>query len=148
LLRGAAVLLLTIDSPELHQPAGQPVILVVEDEVLVRNFVCLQLQRDGYQVLSAADGLEAVDVARAYSGAIHMLLTDLVMPKMDGMALVERMRQERPGMRILLMSGRLSGPGREQLVEFPFLRKPFAAKDLREKIKEVMKNPPPERKRL
>jgi hypothetical protein len=78
------VLLLTIDSPELSQAGSQPVILVVEDEVLVRNFVCLQLQRDGYQVLAAADGVEALQVARAYTGTIHMLLTDVIMPRMDG----------------------------------------------------------------
>lgn len=138
------MLLLTIDSAELHYPSGQPVILVVEDEVLVRNFVCLQLQREGYQVLAAADGVEALEVARAYTGAIQMLLTDVVMPRMGGLALVERMLQDRPGIRVLMMSGRLSSEAREQSIHLPFIRKPFAPKDLREKIKEVMKNPPPE----
>jgi CheY-like chemotaxis protein len=141
------VLLLTIDSAELHHLAGRPVILVAEDEVLVRNFVCLQLQREGYQVLAASDGLEALEVARAYTGAIEMLLTDVVMPRMDGLALVEQMRQERPGVRVLVMSGRLSGEFSEQNTRLPFIRKPFAAKDLRDKIKEVMKNPPPQGKR-
>jgi CheY-like chemotaxis protein len=98
-------------------------------------------------VLAAADGLEALDIARAYTGAIQMLLTDVVMPRMDGLALVERMRQERPGMRVLVMSGRLSSGVGGQNPDLPFIRKPFAAKDLRDKIKEVMKNPPPEGKR-
>lgn len=141
------MLLLTIDSAEFHL-AGQPVILVVEDEVLVRNFVCLQLQRDGYQVLAAADGVEALEVARAYTGAIQMLLSDVVMPRMDGLALVERMLQDRPRIRVLMMSGRLSPEAREKSIQLPFIRKPFVPKDLREKIKEVMKNPPPAGKRV
>jgi two-component system, cell cycle sensor histidine kinase and response regulator CckA len=141
------VLLLTIDSPELSQAGSQPVILVVEDEVLVRNFVCLQLQRDGYQVLAAADGVEALQVARAYTGTIHMLLTDVIMPRMDGLALVRQMLEERPGTRILVMSGRVVSEGREQTIDLPFIRKPFVAKALREKVKEVLKTPPPEGKR-
>jgi two-component system, cell cycle sensor histidine kinase and response regulator CckA len=141
------VLLLTIDSPELSQAGSQPVILVVEDEVLVRNFVCLQLQRDGYQVLAAADGVEALQVARAYTGTIHMLLTDVIMPRMDGLALVRQMLEERPGTRILVMSGRVVSEGREQTIDLPFIRKPFVAKALREKVKEVLKTPPPGGKR-
>lgn len=141
------MLLLTIDSPELSQAGAQPVILVVEDEVLVRNFVCLQLQRDGYQVLAAADGVEALEVAHAYTGMIHMLLTDIIMPRMDGMALARRILEERPSTRILVMSGRVSAEGREQTLDLPFIRKPFMAKALREKVKEVLKNPPPEGKR-
>ncbi len=141
------MLLLTLDSSELPHVGVRPVILVVEDEVLVRNFVCLQLQRDGYQVLAASDGVEAIDVARAYTGAIQMLVTDVVMPRMDGLALAERLLEERPGLRVLVMSGKLSSGGREKEFRLPFLRKPFLAKDLRDKVKEVLKNPPPEGKR-
>jgi CheY-like chemotaxis protein len=146
-LQGAVVLLLTIDSPELSQAGAQPVILVAEDEVLVRNFVCLQLQRDGYQVLAAADGVEALQVARAYTGTIHLLLTDVVMPRMDGLALARQMLEERPGTRILVMSGRVVSEGREQTIDLPFIKKPFVAKLLREKVKEVLKQPPPAGKR-
>ncbi len=141
------MLLLTIDSPELSQAGAQPVILVAEDEVLVRNFVCLQLQRDGYQVLAAADGVEALQVARAYTGTIHLLLTDVVMPRMDGLALARQMLEERPGTRILVMSGRVVSEGREQTIDLPFIKKPFVAKLLREKVKEVLKQPPPAGKR-
>ncbi len=142
------MLLLTLDSPGLPHVGVQPVILVVEDEVLVRNFVCLQLQRDGYQVLAASDGLEAIEVARAYTGTIQMMVTDVVMPRMDGLALAERMLEERPGLRVLVMSGKLSTEMRgEPNTRLPFLRKPFVAKDLRDKVKEVLKNPPPEGKR-
>ncbi|HEY7388424.1 MAG TPA: response regulator [Bryobacteraceae bacterium] len=146
-MQGAVVLLLTIDSPDLSHGGGQPVILVAEDEVLVRNFVCLQLQRDGYQVLAAADGVEALQVARAYTGTIHMLLTDVVMPRMDGLALASQMLEERPGTRILVMSGRVVIEGQEQTIDLPFIKKPFLAKALRDKVKEVLKNPPPEGKR-
>jgi two-component system, cell cycle sensor histidine kinase and response regulator CckA len=141
IFQGAAVLLLTIDSPGLSQMGAQPVILVAEDEVLLRNFVCLQLQRDGYQVLAAADGVEALEVARAYTGTIQMLLTDMIMPRMDGLALVRRFLEERPGTRILVMSGR--GEEREEMIDLPFLKKPFQVMALRDKVKEVLKNPPP-----
>jgi two-component system, cell cycle sensor histidine kinase and response regulator CckA len=141
------VLLLTIDSPGLSEVSAQPVILVVEDEVLVRNFVCLQLQRDGYQVLAAADGVEALQVAHAYTGTIHMLLTDVVMPRMDGLALARRVLEERPGTRVLLMSGRVVSEGREEMIDLPFIKKPFLAKALREKVKEVLKTPPTWEKR-
>ena len=141
------MLLLTIDSAEFAPMGAQPVILVVEDEVLVRNFVCLQLQRDGYQVLAAGDGVEAMEVARAYTGTIHMILTDIVMPRMDGLALARRMLGERPGMRILTMSGKLEEESREHSLKLPFIKKPFLPKALREKVKEVLKNPPPESER-
>ena len=140
------MLLLTLDSPETPQGIVQPVVLVVEDEVLIRNFVCLQLQRDGYQVLAAADGVEALEVAHAYTGAIHLVLTDIVMPRMDGFALVRRLLEERPDTRVLVMSGRLPAE-RESNVEWPFIQKPFVAKALREKVREVLKNPPPESRR-
>ena len=136
------MLLLTIDYVELPQAGASPMILVVEDEVLVRNYVCLQLQRDGYQVLAAGDGVEALDVARAYTGTIHMVLTDIVMPRMDGLALARRILKERPGTRILVMSGKLEHEGREHSVDLPFIKKPFLPKALREKVQEVLKNPP------
>jgi two-component system, cell cycle sensor histidine kinase and response regulator CckA len=142
------VLLLTLEYSEGSKAGIPQVVLVAEDEVLVRNFVCLQLQRDGYQVLAAADGVEALEVARAYSGEIQMLLTDVVMPRMDGIALAERMLRDRPGLRVLVMSGRLSSETREESsIDLPFIRKPFIARTLRDKIREVLNNPPPESRR-
>jgi two-component system, cell cycle sensor histidine kinase and response regulator CckA len=146
-LQGAVVLVLTVDLNELPRAGIQPVILVAEDEVLVRNLVCLLLQREGYQVLAAGDGVEALEVARAHTGTIHMLLTDVVMPRMDGLALAERILHERPGIRVLVVSGKPSREGREQNIQLPFLRKPFIPEDLRNKIREVLKDPPPETQR-
>ena len=107
----------------IHQTPG--VILVAEDEVIVRNVVCLLLQRDGYQVLSAADGKEALELARQYQGTIDLLLSDIQMPRMDGLA--EHVIEERPGIRVLLMSGKVSAEIRERNVRLPFLRKPFVS---------------------
>ena len=136
------MIILTVDTAEQSPSLFQPVILVAEDEVLIRNFVCLQLQREGYHVLAASDGQEALDLSRAYTGRIQLLLTDVKMPKMNGLSLAERLLNERPGLRVLVMSGMLS-PGQTGSITLPFLRKPFVARDLREKIHAVLKAPPP-----
>src|SRR3954470_22379443 len=101
-----------------------PVILLADDEVFVRNFLREALQRD-YEMLVAADGREALQLSRAYDGVIHMLLSDVEMPRMDGVTLSRRIVAERSGVRVLLMSGsterRLEHAGQP----IPFLPKPF-----------------------
>ena len=140
------MLLVDFDLPELTQPRTQPVVLVAEDEVLVRNFVCLLLQREGYHVLAAADGREAIQLSRAYTGNIQLLLTDVMMPHMNGLALADQLIDERPGVRVLVMSGKLSNESPEWNIRLPFLRKPFEAAALREELRKVLNSPPPEKK--
>jgi CheY-like chemotaxis protein len=134
--------LLSIELPKgpIHQTPG--VILVAEDEVIVRNVVCLLLQREGYQVLSAADGKEALELARQYQGTIDLLLSDIKMPRMDGISLAEHVIEERPGIRVLLMSGKVSAEIREKNVRLPFLRKPFVSSVFRDKVRDVLNGPP------
>ena len=134
--------LLAIELPKgpIHQTPG--VILVAEDEVIVRNVVCLLLQREGYQVLSAADGKEALELAREYQGTIDLLLSDIKMPRMDGISLAEHVIEERPGIRVLLMSGKVSAEIRERNVRLPFLRKPFISSVFRDKVRDVLNGPP------
>jgi len=134
--------LLAIELPKgpIHQTPG--VILVAEDEVIVRNVVCLLLQREGYQVLSAADGKEALELARQYQGTIDLLLSDIKMPRMDGISLAEHVIEERPGIRVLLMSGKVSAEIRERNVRLPFLRKPFISSVFRDKVRDVLNGPP------
>jgi CheY-like chemotaxis protein len=117
-------------------------VLVAEDEVLVRNIVCLLLQYEGYQVLSAADGKEALELARKYQGTIDLLLTDVKMPHMDGVLLAEHIINERPGIRVLLMSGKVSSEIREKNIRLPFLRKPFVPSVFRDKVRDVLNGPP------
>jgi CheY-like chemotaxis protein len=126
------------------RPAPEPprVVLVAEDEVVVRNIVCFLLSHEGYQVLSAADGKEALELAREYNGTIDLLLTDVKMPHMDGVSLAEHIIRERPGIRVLLMSGKTSSEIRDRNVQLPFLRKPFVPGTFRDKVRAVLNGPP------
>jgi signal transduction histidine kinase len=86
-------------------PAPGRTILVSEDETAVRDLVALVLTAGGYHVLPAADGGEAVAVASSFEGPIDLLLTDVVMPRMGGIEADRRIRERRPGIRTLFMSG-------------------------------------------
>ena len=84
--------------------AGQKTILLAEDEEMVRRFVRGVLESRGYRVLEACHGEEALRVCADYPGTIHLLLTDLLMPKMGGVGLAERVAQLRPETRVLYIS--------------------------------------------
>ena len=79
--------------------------LVAEDEDGVRELAVETLERRGYRVLAASSGEEALKIANAYDGTIHLLISDVVMPGMKGPELADRLRVLRPGIRVLLMSG-------------------------------------------
>ena len=110
------------------------VVLLADDELVVRSLAHSVLTRAGYRVLNAVDGEHALQLSRAYSGAIDLLLTDVRMPKMDGLELSTHIARERPGIKILFMSGKeppeLVVLGQKKDV----LRKPFLPKDLSEKL--------------
>ncbi len=80
------------------------VILVADDEAIVRELVAMILKRAGFQVLAAIDGVDALTRSRAFAGPIHLLLSDVKMPRMTGPALALAIAGERPGIRIVLMS--------------------------------------------
>jgi hypothetical protein len=115
------------------------VVLVVEDEVVVRNVICVILQREGHKVLAAADGLEALQVARTYNGTIDLMVSDVEMPRLGGLELVDRILTERPEVRVLLISGKMSTAMPDDKKDIPFLRKPFRSKELLATIGEVLK---------
>jgi CheY-like chemotaxis protein len=98
----------------------QLVLLVVDDEAIVRNLAQITLERAGYHVLTAADGEEALTMARSFTGDIHLLLSDINMPRMDGFRLREQIVRERPGTSVMLMSGQIDPGGAVH-----FLHKPF-----------------------
>ncbi len=113
--------------------SGDKRILVVEDEVEIRQNLCECLQQLGYQVLQAADGIEAVEVFTQGKGKIDLVLTDLVMPRMSGQELWSRLTRLNPGIRFLFMSGYTEDNAlrREMLSrENSFLTKPFSVADL------------------
>ncbi len=86
-------------------PRGTETVLVVEDEEGVRELACEFLKLNGYTVLEASNGAEALVVAKRHSGAIHVLVSDMIMPRMGGLELVEKMKTVRPLAKIVLMSG-------------------------------------------
>src|SRR5215469_16411 len=82
----------------------ETVILVAEDEPLARNVVHLMLSKEGYDVLTANDGEEGLEIVDKFKDPIHLLLTDINMPKMNGLQLAERVRTLRPQTKIMIMS--------------------------------------------
>jgi DNA-binding response OmpR family regulator len=121
------------------------VILIAEDEVMVRNLVRHLLTAEGHEILAAADGYEALELSRKYDGTIDLLITDVKMPRMDGLALIEKLRKERPKIRILVMSGHASEELRGPKAGFDFLRKPFPPGVFRAKVREVLEGAPGDR---
>ena len=86
-------------------PRGTETVLVVEDEAGVRELACEFLKLSGYTVLEAPNGAEALVVAKRHTGPIHVLVSDMIMPKMGGIELVEKMKTVRPLAKVVLMSG-------------------------------------------
>jgi two-component system cell cycle sensor histidine kinase/response regulator CckA len=122
-------------------PTGTETVLVVEDEPLVRKVVARSLREQGYNVLQAADGLEALEVAQRHNGAIHLLITDVIMPQMGGKDLADRLRQVRPEMAVLFVSGYTdSAIVHDGVLEegTAFLQKPFSVAALARKAREVL----------
>src|ERR1035437_7493749 len=109
------------------------VILLVEDDVHEQYFVWKLLKADGFAVLTAGNGEFALEASRSHPGPIDLLLTDTEMPRMSGLELCRNIRVERPGIKVIVMSGDL---GREQVSMngLPFLQKPFTPMALRDSI--------------
>lgn len=116
---------------------GHETILLVEDEDMVREIAGRILRRSGYQVLEARDGNDAIQICQEYQGPIHVVLTDLVMPGMNGRKLALRLCSLRPGLKVALMSGYAEEviADQEGLGEgIIFIQKPFEARALARKI--------------
>jgi two-component system cell cycle sensor histidine kinase/response regulator CckA len=129
---------------------GQETILLVEDEEAVRSFAARALKLRGYQVLEASGGEEALELVRRNAGEIHLLITDVVMPNMDGPTLVRAVRRLRPEIAVIFMSGYAEEAFRrndENAAALHFLPKPFGLKQLAAKVKDVLSAAPvPEEK--
>jgi two-component system cell cycle sensor histidine kinase/response regulator CckA len=124
---------------------GQDTILLVEDEEAVRSFAARALKLRGYNVLEASGGEEALEIVRNSTATIHLLITDVVMPNMDGPTLVRNVRRLKPEMAIIFMSGYAEETFRrndEKAEELHFLPKPFGLKQLAAKVKEVLSSAP------
>jgi PAS domain S-box-containing protein len=120
---------------------GNETVLVVEDQDEVRNLVEEILRMQGYHVLKASSGDEALRLCRAAKKPIDLLLTDMVMPGLSGRELAERMREISPGIKVLLMSGYAEEgtlPPGETGRGLVFIQKPFSAVTLAQKVREVL----------
>ncbi len=118
---------------------GTETILLVEDEDSVRSLLRMVLRAKGYDVLEARNGHDAIWVAEQHEGVIHLLVTDLVMPRMGGRALADVLSKARPGLRVLFVSGYVADPADAALEEgVAFLQKPFSATALPGRVREVL----------
>ena len=123
---------------------GSETILVAEDEAGVRELACQFLRVKGYTVLEAQGGQEALAIARSYSGPIHLLLSDMVMPKMSGGELAVQLIAMRPEMRVAFMSGYSEfsrGDMGKEFPEAPILQKPFSPASLAEIVRAALARP-------
>jgi PAS domain S-box-containing protein len=127
-----------------HEP-GTETILFVEDEQSVRELVSEYLSARGYQVLDAADGQQALEIAAAHPGKIQLLITDVVMPRLSGRELAARLTAARPNLKVLYISGYTDDSVfRHGVLQggMDFLQKPFNLKALAAKLREVLERVP------
>jgi PAS domain S-box-containing protein len=124
---------------------GRETILLVEDEPNLRYLARQYLEKQGYRVIEAADGAVAVQIAVAHEGVIHLLLTDVIMPGMNGRELAQRISEIRPNVKILYMSGyteNVIGQNGTLDAGVRLLQKPFNLRDLKSVVREVLDTTP------
>lgn len=118
------------------------IILVIDDDMAVQMFVTQSLKNAGYQVLAAADMQEALDVSDGCRDAIDLILTDIMLPSSNGMALAQALLAKRPTTPVLYMSG--AGPDAIHAIQFEgapgggFLEKPFSPETLVERVRAIL----------
>jgi signal transduction histidine kinase len=117
---------------------GSETILVVEDEAEVRELACEFLRSSGYSVMEARDGMEALEIAVRHKGAIHVVVSDVIMPRMGGVALVEQLKLSRPETKAILMSGYAEFSGGKNSPGTTMLWKPFSRHSLIAKVREAL----------
>ena len=113
-------------------------VLLVDDELPVRTFIAKILQREGFEILEAGDGLDALGVLQQMSGDVDVLVTDIKMPRMTGIELVEKVKAEFPGVPVVYISGehlqeQLHNPSSRVV----FLQKPFRPQAMLDAIRAV-----------
>jgi CheY-like chemotaxis protein len=126
-------------------PHGTETILLVEDQEALRTMIRELLEEQGYTVLEAEEGPGALEIARKHAGVIHLLLTDVVMPRMSGRELAKRLASERPECRALYMSGYSNGAISDRgmlLGGTALLEKPFTSEGLGIAVRGALDAPP------
>jgi len=127
--------------PLQQQTGGHETVLVVEDEDMVRDLVCSILKRFGYNILDAQDANHCMDILNKYDGPIHLLVTDVVMPGMNGKELYIKLSKQYPDMKVLFMSGYTNDVIIDRGVkdsEFEFIQKPISVQKLAQTVKRIL----------
>jgi len=119
-------------------PARGETILLAEDEPGVRKYTRKILERNGYTILEATNGVEALSVARSHPGTIRLLLTDIIMPMMGGVELTEKFNAEFPGIPVLFMSAYTDQIMRHWNVLSAYIQKPYNLSDLLTQVRELL----------
>jgi two-component system cell cycle sensor histidine kinase/response regulator CckA len=120
---------------------GSGRVLLVEDEDVVRNFAARALSRQGYEVLEAGTGVEALEVMEREKGRVDIVVSDVIMPEMDGPTLLKELRKTNPGLKFIFVSGYPDDAFKKSLDEneaYTFLPKPFTLPQLAAKVKEQL----------
>jgi CheY-like chemotaxis protein len=130
------------DAAELPtHPGGSETVLLVEDDEQLRTLTGRLLTQQGYRVVTASDGREALLKSTEHTGPIHLLLTDVIMPNMGGFEVARLLSETRPKMRVLFVSGYTAESMSQQgmpLQEAHFLAKPVEPQTLLRKVREVL----------
>ena len=116
-------------------------VLLVEDEDVVRNFAARALARQGYEVLEAGTGVEALEVMERERGKVDIVVSDVIMPEMDGPTLLKELRKTNPGLKFIFVSGYPDDAFKKSLDDneaYSFLPKPFTLSQLAAKVKEQL----------
>ena len=139
--RGDAVTSSLAPKPALTSTRGSETVLVVDDQFSIRRIAVKLLSHQGYRLLDAANGDEALALCERHSGPIHVLLTDVVMPGMSGRELAERLKRSRPRIKVLYMSG-YTESALSNIPEIEaglhYIAKPFEPEDLASRVREVL----------
>ena len=120
---------------------GEGTILLVEDEEGLRQLNARGLASRGYTVLEAANGVEAIEVLERHGGKVDLVVSDVVMPEMDGPTLLRELRSRNPSLKIIFVSGYAEDAFQKHLPadgQFAFLAKPFTLKQLVNEVKETL----------
>ena len=121
--------------------SGHEVLLIVEDDLLVRQMAVTCFESLGYRVLQAQDGLEALELARAFEQPIDLLLTDIMMPRMRGDELAQQLLEERPGIRVIFTTGYVGDERLHDLLrsqEHPVIPKPYTPSMLAAQVRQLL----------
>jgi two-component system, cell cycle sensor histidine kinase and response regulator CckA len=136
----------TVDefSPAASARAGSAaLLLVVDDEAAVRRFACRVLDRAGYDVLEATDGAEALELIQSRGGQLEAVVSDIVMPRMNGVELMQALAMSNPDLPVILMSGYATEALTELGIASPcsILPKPFSAERLLAEVSRCIRRP-------